>query len=62
MFSGVEGNGGGGRPRILCAIARNLADEAKRFGVHIGYVKLSVDFPSLDLSQCNMLFDVIKHH
>ena len=35
---------------------------AKRLSVHVGRVELSIDLPSLDLSQCNLLFDVIKHH
>ena len=35
---------------------------AERLGVHIGRVELSVDFPGLDLSQCNLLFDIIEHH
>ena len=35
---------------------------AEWLGVHIGRVELSVDFPGLDLSQCNLLFDIIEHH
>ena len=35
---------------------------AERLGVHVGRVKLSIDIPILDLSQCILLFDVIEHN
>ena len=30
--------------------------------MHIGRVKLSVDLPGLDLSQRDLLLDIVEHH
>ena len=35
---------------------------AKGLGVHIGRVEVFVDVSSLDLSQCDLILDIIEHH
>ncbi len=35
---------------------------AERLGMHVGRVELSIDLPSLDFFQGNLLLDVFEHH